>query len=158
MKVINFLATLLFLAGGAFGVQAQDTESATISDDELQRYAVMMDSIDEMRVTLLAEISEMVKNNERITVARYNELTKLDNNQEKLAAANATEDELAALKEIQDKKDSGTVRINDAFKALAKEYVGASTYNKVRKALKDEPEVKSKYQTLLDDLKADNGG
>lgn len=157
MKVINFLATLFFLAG-VFSAQAQEAESVAVSDDELQRYAVMMDSIDEMRVSLLSEISEMVKGNEKISVARYNELSKLDDNQEKLAAANATEEELAALKEIQDKKDSGTVKINDAFKALAKEYVGASTYNKVRKALKDEPEVKSKYQTLLEELKADNGG
>lgn len=157
MKVINFLATLLLLVG-SFGLHAQEAESTAISDDELQRYAVMMDSIDEMRVSLLSEISDMVKSNERITVSRYNELSKIAEDQEKLTAANATEDELAALKEIQDKKDSGTVKINDAFRALAKEYVGASTYNKVRKALKDEPEVKSKYQTLLDELKADNGG
>lgn len=157
MKVIKFFATLFFLVG-AIGVQAQETESAAVSDDELERYAVMMDSIDEMRVTLLSEISEMVKSSEKITVSRYNELSKIDEDQEKLAAANATEDELAALKEIREKKESGTVKINDAFKNLAKEYVGASTYNKVRKALKDEPEVKSKYQTLLDELKADNGG
>lgn len=157
MKVTNFLATLLLLIG-SFALHAQETESSAVSDDELQRYAVMMDSIDEMRVSLLSEISDMVKNNERITVSRYNELSKIAEDQEKLTAANATEDELAALKEIQDKKDSGTVKINDAFKALAKEYVGASTYNKIRKALKDEPEIKSKYQTLLDELKADNGG
>lgn len=157
MKVINFLATLLLLVG-SFSLHAQEAESTAISDDELQRYAVMMDSIDEMRVSLLSEIADMVKSNERITVSRYNELSKIAEDQEKLTAANATEDELAALKEIQDKKDSGTVKINDAFRALAKEYVGASTYNKVRKALKDEPEVKSKYQTLLDELKADNGG
>ena len=157
MKVINFLATLVFLVG-AFGAQAQEGESAAVSDDELQRYAVMMDSIDEMRVSLLSEISEMVKNNEKITVARYNELSKIIEDQEKLTAANATEDERAALQEIQDKKDSGTAKILDAFRALAKEYVGAATYNKVRKALKDEPEVKSKYESLLDELKADNGG
>lgn len=157
MKVLNFLAAL-FLFAGAFTAQAQEAESTAVSDDELQRYAVMMDSIDEMRVTLLAEISEMVKNSDKITVSRYNELSKIADDQEKLTAANATAEELAALKEVQDKKDSGTTRINDAFKNLAKEYVGASSYNKIRKALKDEPEVKSKYETLLEELKADNGG
>lgn len=158
MKVSNFLATLLVVLAGAFSAQAQEAEPAAVSDDELQRYAVMMDSIDEMRVSLLSEISEMVKGSEKITVSRYNELSKIDEDQEKLTAAKATEDELAVLKEIREKKDSGTAKINDAFKALAKEYVGASTYNKVRKALKAEPEVKSKYQTLLEELKADNGG
>src|SRR5690606_32567257 len=106
----------------------------------------------EMRVTLLAEIAEMVKSSEKITVSRYNELSKIADDQEKLTAANATEDELAILKEVQDKKDAGTARINDAFKNLAKEYVGATAYNKIRKALKEEPEVKSKYETLLEEL------
>jgi two-component sensor histidine kinase len=156
MKVLHFLAAL-FLVAGALSAQAQEAESTAVSDEELHRYAVMMDSIDEMRITLLNEISEMVKNNDKITVARYNELSKIADNQEKLAAANATEDELAALKEIQEKKDAGTARINDAFKNLAKEYVGATAYNKIRKALKDEPEVKSKYESLLEELKADNG-
>jgi len=156
MKVNYFLIALLLIA--SFGVRAQEAESTAVSDDELERYAVMMDSIDEMRVSLLSEISEMVKGNEKISVTRYNELSKIIDDQEKLTAANATPEEIAAIKEVQERKDSGTVRINDAFKALAKEYVGASTYNKVRKALKDDTEVKSKYQTLLDELKADNGG
>jgi hypothetical protein len=156
MKVNYFLIALLLIA--SFGVRAQEAESTAVSDDELERYAVMMDSIDEMRVSLLSEISEMVKGSEKISVTRYNELSKIIDDQEKLTAANATPEEIAAIKEVQERKDSGTVRINDAFKALAKEYVGASTYNKVRKALKDDTEVKSKYQTLLDELKADNGG
>jgi hypothetical protein len=156
MKVLHFLAAL-FLVAGAFSAQAQEAESTAVSDEELHRYAVMMDSIDEMRVTLLNEISEMVKNSDKITVARYNELSKIADDQEKLTAANATEDELAALKEIQTKKDEGTARINDAFKNLAKEYVGATAYNKIRKALKDDSAVKSKYESLLEELKADNG-
>lgn len=155
MKVKIFLSALILLA--AMAVRAQE-ETATVSDDELKRYAVMMDSIDEMRISLLSEISDMVKNNEKITVTRYNELSKIIDNQEKLTEANATPEEIAAIKAVQDRKDSGTVHINDAFRTLAKEYVGASTYNKVRKALKANTEVKSKYQTLLDELKADNGG
>ncbi|HEX7015004.1 MAG TPA: hypothetical protein VF191_05790 [Cyclobacteriaceae bacterium] len=157
MKVLHFLAAL-FLVSAAYSAQAQEAESTAVSDDELHRYAVMMDSIDEMRVTLLAEIAEMVKGSDKITVTRYNELSKIEDDPEKLAAANATEDELAVLKEVKDKKEAGTAKINEAFKNLAKEYVGATAYNKIRKALKDEPDVKSKYETLLEELKADNGG
>jgi hypothetical protein len=155
MKVKYFLVALLLFA--AVAVRAQD-ESATVSDDELNRYAVMMDSIDEMRISLLSEISDMVKNNDNITVTRYNELSKIIDDQEKLTAAKATPEEIEAIKAVQQVKDSGTVHINDAFKSLAKGYVGASTYNKVRKALKADAAVKSKYQSLLDQLKADNGG
>lgn len=155
MKVRFFIAALiLFFSVPAF---AQE-ESSKISDEELQRYAVMMDSIEVMRVNLLAEISEMVKNNEKITVARYNELSKIMKDESKLQAAEATPDEIAALKEVQSKKDSGTAEINEAFRTMAKEYVGAATYNKVKKALTEDSDIKLKYQAMLDKLKEDNGG
>lgn len=155
MKIKFFMTVILGIMW--MGSWAQD-ESAAISDDDLKRYAVMMDSIDEMRISLLAEISEMVKNNEKISVSRYNDLFKVIDNEEKLAAENATPEEVAAIKEVQARKDAGTTEINEAFKSLAKEYVGASTYNKVKKALGDDTEVKSKYQAMLTELKADNGG
>ncbi len=155
MKIKFFMTVILGTMW--LGSWAQE-ESAAVSDDDLKRYAVMMDSIDEMRISLLAEISEMVKTNEKITVSRYNDLFKIIDDQDKLAAENATPEEIAAIKAVQARKDEGTTEINDAFKSLAKEYVGASTYNKVKKALTADTAAKSKYQAMLDELKADNGG
>jgi len=151
---ILIMFTLVALSLGSY---AQDA-TTEVNDEELKKYATMMDSIDEMRVSLLAEISDMVKNNEGVSVARYNELFKIIDSEEKLAAANATPEEIAAVKAIQARKDAGTTQINDAFKSLAKEYVGASTYNKVKKALDSDADLKSKYQGMLDEMKADNGG
>lgn len=149
-----FLAVLCFFVISA--VHAQDAEA--VSDDELQRYAVMMDSIDEMRVGLLSKISEMVKSTDKITVARYNDLSKIANDAAKLEEAKATPDEVSFLKEIQATKDSGTSEINTTFKTMAKEYVGASTYNKVKKAISEDGDAKSKYEAMLNKLKEDNGG
>lgn len=154
MKKTFFLMAVCLVFGGA--IYAQD--AAEVSDDELQRYAVMMDSIDEMRIDLLAEISEMVKNTDKITVARYNDLSKIANDAAKLEEAKATPDEVAFLQEIQALKESGTAEINTTFKSMAKDYVGASTYNKVKKAITEDGEVKSKYETMLNKLKEDNGG
>lgn len=148
-----FLAALFIFAGSA--VYAQEE---VVSDDELQRYAVMMDSIDEMRIKLLSEISEMVKGTDKITVARYNDLSKISDDSTKLKEAEATPAEIEFLKEVQDRKDSGTAEINTTFKSLAKEYVGASTYNKVKRALSEGGETKSKYEEMLNKLKEDNGG
>lgn len=148
------LTTLLLFAMVA--VQAQEAEA--VSDDELQRYAVMMDSIDEMRVGLLAKISEQVKSTDKITVARYNDLSKIVNDPAKLEEAKATPDEVTFLKEIQASKDAGTAEINTTFKTMAKEYVGASTYNKVKKAIAEDSDTKTKYETILNKLKEDNGG
>jgi hypothetical protein len=35
---------------------------------------------------------------------------------------------------------------------MAKEYVGATSYNKVKKALATDAELKTKYQTMLEEL------
>lgn len=155
MKIKIFMTVMLSALW--FGSWAQD-EQAAISDDDLNRYAVMMDSVDEMRISLLAEISDMVKNNEKISVARYNDLFKIIDDESKLTEEKATPEEIAAVQAVQDRKDTGTTEINEAFKSLAKEYVGASTYNKVKKALDEDTTLKSKYKTMLDELKADNGG
>lgn len=138
----------------AFSSMAQD--DTAITDEELERYAVMMDSIDEMKADLMAEITEMVKNNDSLSVSRYNDLFRIIDDEAKLAEANATPAEIRAVKKIQDRKESGTQEINDAFQSLAKEYVGASSYNKIKKALTADAELKAKYETMLDKLKEDN--
>jgi hypothetical protein len=153
MREKFFLAALFIFLGSA--VYAQEE---AVSDEELERYAVMMDSIDEMRIVLLSEISEMVKGTDKISVARYNDLSKISDDTTKLQEAEATPGEIEFLKEIQDLKDSGTAEINTTFKSLAKEYVGASTYNKVKRALSEGGDTKSKYEEMLNKLKEDNGG
>jgi hypothetical protein len=124
----------------------------TVTDDELMKYAVAMDSIDNMTKSLLATITEMVKSSDQVTAARYNELSKIIKDESKLAEANATPEEIAAVKEIVNKKEEETIKINETFQALAKEYVGAAVYNKVKKALASDAELKSKYQAILADL------
>jgi hypothetical protein len=42
------------------------------------------------------------------------------------------------------------------FQSLAKDYIGASTYNKVRSALKSDAELKAKYNAMLAKLKEDD--
>jgi len=128
----------------------ENTES--ISDDELKKYAVAMDSIDNMRSTLMATITDMVKNNDQLSAARYNELSKVITDEEKLSAANATTDEIQAIQIILQKKEEGTAEIQSTFQKLAKDYVGAAVYNKVKKALASDADVKSRYEAILADL------
>lgn len=156
MKFKLFLAALSFMA---FEVAYGQNAVEPVSDEELQRYAEMMDSIDAMRIDLLAKISDIVKKNpSNISVSRYNSLSKIAADPVKLQEANATPEELALLKQVQVSKDSGTAQINAIFKAMAKEYVGASTYNKVKKAIGEPGETKTKYEAILNKLKEDNGG
>jgi len=144
-KVILLATFFLFVGTTIF---AQEI----ITDDELKKYAIAMDSISDMKTTLLSSISDMVKTNEEMRTDRYNELSKIIDDDAKLAEAKATPEEIAFIKEVVAKKEEGTAAITQTFQRLAKEYIGAASYNKVKKALSSDAEVKSRYQTFLDEL------
>ena len=132
--------------------QEQVVGEEKVTDEELKKYAVAMDSINDMKATLLKEISDIVKEEGKMTNARYNELSKIANDEAKLAQAKATEEEKALLKKVADKKATGTEEINTTFQSLAKEYVGAESFNKIKKALTTDQELKSKYEAMLKEL------
>ncbi|MCE7863859.1 MAG: hypothetical protein DYG99_09990 [Bacteroidetes bacterium CHB5] len=133
-------------------------QDATVTQEELTKYATAMDSINEMSAEVKEMITELVKNNKAVTAARYNEISKIIADETKLAEAKATPEEVAFVKELAVKRDSATMQINAAVQSLAKDYVGASTFNKVRKALSADAELKSKYDALMAELAKDNPG
>jgi hypothetical protein len=139
-------------------IQAQDSTNAqtAVSDEELEKYAVTMDSVEDMKASLLEDITEMVKANDKITNARYNDLSKIVDDDAALKEAKATPEEIAFIKEVAAKKEEGTKKIQETFQSMAKEYVGASSYNKIKDALKTNPELKKRYETQLDKLGGDD--
>ena len=120
------------------------------------RYATAMDSINEMSAEVIVLITDMVKNTELMNAARYNELSKIIDDETKLTAANATPEEISFIKEVAEKKDSATAHINEAFQSLAKDYVTVPTYTKVKKALSTDAALKEKYDALMTELAKDN--
>jgi hypothetical protein len=165
MKNYLFVFALFF---GVHAMQAQNdspqkesapsenaqTESAEITDDQLEKYAVTMDSVNDMKASLLKDIEAMVKDNEKMTNARYNELSKISDDPAALAKAKATPEEIAFIKDVAAKKEEGTAKIQETFQSMAKEYVGASDYNKIKKALASDPELQKRYQSQMDKLGA----
>jgi hypothetical protein len=146
---IFIVACIVTNAGSAF---AQDQ----VTDEELKKYAVTMDSINDMKESLLEEIGTMVKENDKITNSRYNELSKIMGDEAKLAEAKATPEEIEFMKQVADKKNEGTTEISQTFQAMAKEYIGAASYNKVKKALTTDTSLKSKYESMLQELEKDD--
>ena len=149
MKSLKVLSVLFFILG-SFLTFAQEPDPVT--DEELTKYAVVMDSVEHMSSALMETITELVKNNDQITAARYNDIYKIIGDESKLAEQNATPEEIAAVKEILAVKDEGTSKIQETFKTLATEYIGAATYNKIKKALGSDPEIKSRYEAILADI------
>jgi hypothetical protein len=143
-----FLVMMVALVGVS---NAQEVE---ISDDELMRYAVVMDSIEVMKDNVKEVISEMVSSNEDMTGTRYNELSKIIEDTDKLAATEATETEIAFIKSVKEKSDEMTQEINSAFQSLAVNYIGdgGRVYKKIKSALKTDESVKERYEVILASL------
>lgn len=151
MKTFLVVVALVCGAGVTYA-----QEGATITDEELSKYATAMDSVNEMSASVMVTISDMVKNSTVMNAARYNDLSKIAKDDAKLAEAKATPEEIAFLNEVATKKEEETARINAAFQSLAKDYVGVAVFNKVKKALSADAELKTKYDSLMDELKKDN--
>lgn len=146
-KMFICLLVMVAVTSTTFGQDAP-----VISDEELKKYAVAMDSISDMTEQLKATLNEKVKSNEKITGTRYNQLSGIIGDEAKLAEANATPEEIAFIKEVLALKDEETAKIQQTFQTLAKEYVGASAFNKIRSALKTDAELKAKYDAMLAEI------
>jgi hypothetical protein len=138
------------------GITVLAQEKKEVTDDELIRYATAMDSINEMSASVRIKLAEMVKENPDITPSRYNELSKIAGDDAKLAAANATPKEIEVIRQVAEVKAEETARINETYQALAKEYVTPPVFNKVKKALIEEPGVKVRYDSLITEMSKDN--
>jgi len=149
MMKINVLLLVVSMMLASNVSRAQDD---TISDEDLQKYAVAMDSIDNMTSALIETISEMVKSNENVSAARYNELSKIIDDEAKLSEAEATDEEKEFVRAVAAKKDEETAKINEAFQSLARDYIGAKSYNAIKKALASDEEIKTKYETIKAEL------
>lgn len=134
------------------------SQDITVTDEELTKYATAMDSINEMSAGVKEMITELVKNNKAVTATRYNEISKIITDETKLTEAKATPEEITFVKDLAVKRDSATLKINQAVQTLAKDYVGAATFNKVRKALSTDAALKTKYDALMTELAKDNPG
>jgi uncharacterized protein YukE len=146
--------SVVFMIAMAASAYAQD--AAAITDEELKKYAVAMDSINELQAELNGTIKTMVTTNTGVSAARYNELFKIINDEGKLLEANATSDEINFVKQVIAKREEGTAKIKQTYQSLAKDYVGATAFNKVKKALTSDEALKTKYQGLMDELAKDN--
>lgn len=155
MKITKVLIPCLLMLV-ALGSKAQKT--AEISDDDLKKYAVTMDSVAGMQESLREIVAEVVRANTVMPVSRYNELFKIAEDQEKLKAANATPEEIAFLKQIDDLRKTNIERINATYQALAKDYVGLKAFNAIRKSLQSDQQLKARYDNLSKDIESKEKG
>ena len=162
MKRVSMLmaVALCTVASLSFAQTAQTSttkSSQGITDEDLKKYAMTMDSVKGMQLTLNDIIAEMVQKNTVMSVQRYNELFKIADDQAKLSEKQATPEEVKFLKEIADKRTEEMARVNATYQGLVKDWVGVKTFNAIKKSLENDQEVKAKYDAMSKELDAKGG-
>jgi len=155
MKYLKLLTPMILLT--VVTISRAQTTAPTITDEDLKKYAVAMDSVQDMQEALNATITEMVQKGTVMPVPRYNELFKIIGDETKLAEAKAKPEEVAFVKEVATKRTEETAKISATFQALAKEYVGLKAFNAIKKSLATDQALKEKYDTISKELDAKGG-
>ncbi len=155
MRITKVLIPCLVLFA-VVGSKAQTTPE--ISDEDLKKYAVTMDSVEAMQQSLREIVAETVRANTVMPISRYNELFKIAEDEAKMKAANATPEEVAFLKQIDDLRKVNIKRINATYQDLAKNYVGLKAFNAIRKSLQSDQELKARYDNVSKQMESKEKG
>ena len=139
------------LALSTTNMQAQD--EAPITDEELTKYALVMDYADQEKEKLKVDYNSMIQAEELMAGGRrFKELKEADGDETKLSEIEATPEEIEAFNKIEASNNENIEAFKEAYTTKIKdsEQLGAGLYNKITKALKNDPELKARYMTVLE--------
>lgn len=142
MKKVNLLLVALFAVLSA-NVMAQDEESY-INEENLRRYAIMMEAVDAMKSEISVQLNEMIKNQEGIDGNRYTELK----NGEGEAASEFEQKFMTNLDEMVEERKKA---IGEVVNILATKMLpdGGRAYKAIKEAIETNPDVKAQYEAIL---------
>lgn len=143
-----FLSTVLTL--GSFFAFAQES----FTDDELATYATVMLWAETEKAALSSTVSDSVAiwlEDSELSNSKYNELSKAEKKGE-LESVEVTEVELAEYQRVKDRIDSKTSNFKETYVSKIKDDIGAGLYNRLKKALKSNEDVKIKYKAVYENL------
>ena len=133
-------------------LQAQEEE---ITDEQLRRYALLTEVIDLMKKDISVEVNKMIKNQEGMTGKRYVELSKTKGDEAKLTELNTTDFEKQFLALVDNLKTERTDAIKSVNSSVATKMIGnkGKTYKAIKAALKEDPAIKERFDTILAQLR-----
>lgn len=147
----------LFLVAGMLGMGSAMAQSdAEISDEDLKSYIMVMDSVDQLRTQLSEDVSEMIKSHELMDGGRaYSKIKAANGDAEKLEEEGISEEQIEAYEELQEQVTEMQAELNSTFSDMVKEHVGIAEYNKIRKGLSADEELKARYEALAAEMNDD---
>ena len=122
--------------------------SAQVTDADLKKYIVVMDSIETLTNQLTHKMNKLAAGNSKISASRFNTLMPVITNQAKLTELKATPEEISYVKKAAAIQDEETRKFQRVYQSLINDYMGSDAFTKVRNALKSDAVLKRKYDSL----------
>ncbi len=150
----NMLMTMILMAVSVLAVQAQDDE---ITDEDIKKYALLTEVVDQMKKEVSTVINELIRNQEGMNGQRYLELAKTKGDADKLAAIDAKDYEVKFLELVEGVKNERMESIKTVNQELATKMLGNNgrDYKAVKAAVESDPAVKTKFEAALAEIKGE---
>ncbi|MBV6646902.1 MAG: hypothetical protein KI790_15705 [Cyclobacteriaceae bacterium] len=145
------MATVVVIGFTGTSAFAQDT----FTDEDLKTYAVVMKWAEGQKKEMGAAYNGWIKESEQIGAKKFSEMRKAHKKGE-LDAVEATEEEKQAFADIQAKNDEQKGKFKETFTAKIKDEIGVGLYNKLKKALKTDTDLKARYDGVMASLDEDS--
>lgn len=120
-----------------------------VSNDDLYRYAIVMETVSLFQNELSAQITEYVEQQDPAIKNRYNALAG--------GETPANDAEKKFIDQVNSMKNDRSSEFNDAFKSMVKRVLGAKTYSEVKKAIASDSGVKERYNAMVQEIKSAKG-
>ena len=153
LKRVYFAVLMMGLIAFA-GLNNSIAQDVEITDEELKIYAVGMNKIDSIKGAESDQYKNLIKSNE-VLKGRYNKVKKAYGDEAKLAEIEATPEEIAAYEGLQQTYADMKKRLNEMVPEIIKSDIGAAVYNKVRKGLKTDADLKARYDEVKTSITSD---
>ena len=145
-QIFSVAALAAFFSVGTAFAQGEPE----ITDEKLEAYVIVMDSVDALRAQLSEDISTMIKEHELMDGGRtFNVIRTAQGDSVKLAEEGITPEQIAAFEELQQIMTERQQALNETFNTLVKEQVGVSEYNAIRKGISSDEDLKVRYEAIV---------
>ena len=136
------LLAAAFLSVITFG----KTIAQDVSNEDLYKYAVVMETKNMFQSELSSQITDYVEGQDPAIKNRYNALAG--------GEAPANDAEKQFIDQVNSMKSDRTTEFGDAFKTMIKRVLGAETYGAVKKGIANDSGVKERYNAIVQAMEA----
>ena len=135
---------LVFVIGIGFA-NAQDVE---ITDADLKAYAIANAGVKSITSSISPMVNDLISKQEGMTGQRFKELQATKGDAAKLAEIEAQEWEIKFLDTVNGEIDKRKQAAKDLINLMAKYAVGSSKYKAIRAGIKEDPDMKARYDAI----------